>query len=553
MNSQYNFPWLFDKLETLVDQNEPNWFIIKDLSTLIAESKVVSKAITFSIREDGRIFDLPFEKRPGYLVIEEDANSSFISDFRTLVKSRLNSPESLANIFIFQKRISGEESLENETSKGFKELAEEHLETIFKILVKSLNIHYFTHHHLSKTHPNNVQDWLDIFRSAQGFNNISDPVIQILDLVKGDNDNQEIELHRLLLLDPLLRAPLFGWYNFEVVDKDCILVSTLTSNVVEASFLIATVLNKSTLNSKVPIWLSQQIIDICLKLHWNEIGKELLAHSYGIRFRNKNETDVLTSLKSSVGSSIRGVLLAKDAKDDFAIDNFDFPDSYIALFNWASAEKLGDFNAIPDGKRRRIIKNLISSINEFPLQVATSLSQNNTLDFFQSYQYMELKYLNLFPWILTSLLHEEEDTFSSMKKLFYGVRPMFYGGYELRSQAIQFTEFILMILLSIMKIEAPTKKMLENWEKILSHISSTILIPYIHLTERDNRIWDIYSEYKEDYYNNAKYLINKSIGQIIKIKYSSYFDGFMRTFRDVKVALWPFERDDFQTDAPNRL
>lgn len=121
---------------------------------------------------------------------------------------------------------------------------------------------------------------------------------------------------------------------------------------------------------------------------------------------------------------------------------------------------------------------------------------------------------------------------------------MFYGSYSSNLIAIRFTEFILMIVTSINNLHDLSQFELENLNTLITNLSNTLLIPYIHIAEREKEIWDKGNNEQLTFYNPAKHLINDRLREISKGNYAENYNGLFQLLNDVKVAQWPYERDN---------
>src|SRR6202012_4629330 len=96
---------------------------------------------------------------------------------------------------------------------------------------------------------------------------------------------------------------------------------------------------------------------------WLTAGKDLFVHTYGISYRNKNESPLFKLMETELHTVISELLAVEDETSEFWIKNFDFPDSYIAFFNWQvkCGVKLGE---VPDGKRLLITGCFIKALKQ---------------------------------------------------------------------------------------------------------------------------------------------------------------------------------------------
>lgn len=540
MNSLFNTHSFFKEVEANLDsQSEVNWHILYDLSKSIESIE----GLSFSFFNDRRSFDLPFEQHLGYLNVEDSSREDFLGQFKKIILANSTDVLQLANIFVLYTRISANEEFLHELLTQYKSIITVKWEDIFKKLIASLNDKYFAHHYLSVKQPKNVQEWLDIFRSAQGFHTIQDSVIEVLKLIP-DRKGRHIDYNLVLQMRPLLRATLMGWYNFEIDVKTEELFEIIASNETEAAFVAATLLDDIYSDATAPPWLNTEILRVYFKKYWLSIGKPLFVHTYGISYRNKSNNQLFSILEGSIDEVIRELLSDGIDSNQSWINKFDFPETFTAFFSWAAKKTKMQLNDVPASKRLLITNCFVDSLETISIDVVKYISRDNHADPFNSYSYTEVKYQTAFSCFLMYLIAEDNHPTLNRKlnKVFLTIKPLYYGGYNATLMATRFTEFVLMIFLSIDNLHNLSEKMLNNFSQLLTFFNSALMIPYIHLAERDSEIWDYTSTNEVQYYNASKFLINTQLKKTLKGHNAPHISALVSLFEDVKVANWPYER-----------
>jgi hypothetical protein len=121
-------------------------------------------------------------------------------------------------------------------------------------------------------------------------------------------------------------------------------------------------------------------------------------------------------------------------------------------------------------------------------------------------------------------------------------KPLFYGAFPARTIATHFTELMLLIVLSGYRLNGLGKKEFANLNNILQIITDTILIPYVHLVERDDEIWNPESKREGYQYNAGLYLISNALSNIRKKSIYKHYQDFFISIGEVKIAKWPYEQ-----------
>jgi hypothetical protein len=79
-------------------------------------------------------------------------------------------------------------------------------------------------------------------------------------------------------------------------------------------------------------------------------------------------------------------------------------------------------------------------------------------------------------------------------------------------------------------------------KQYLKIITDTVLIPYIHLAERDDEIWNPESEKEVFQFNAGRYLITTALVNIKKHEIAQYYNDFFKSIDSIKIAQWSYER-----------
>lgn len=537
MSSVSEVPVFFDQLRSRINNHQViDWFIVRALSELFEGTN----DLYFSLHDNRRTHDLPFRRHQGYLCVEETLNTAFIMAFSQILNDVLEQPLSLANLYILYTRVSGgEEAFIEELTGLFTNMAQSKREQIFLTLADSLNQHYFAHTTLARETPKTVQDWLNLFRAAQGFDHISDPVIRLIRLIEPKK-RQYVPYTWVLHLKPVVRAPLMGWYHFQLDCPSDELITIISNDASEAAYVGAVLMNEMGPTSITPDWLNQYIIAIFVKQCWSNVGKAVFMHIYGLSYRNKNENPLFKTLEALFHKMLLELIQSSKSEDDVWLTDFDLPDTYIAFFNWITVNQI-KFSEIPRSKGNLLIQTFINQLAAIAAKPEVYFTGNSS-DPWKSYALTEMKYLNTISYLLLYLLDTPAEQLKEMTKVFFNFKPLYFGEYTATYFANRFTEFILLILTAINNLHDLTEEMLQNLDGLLKGLADSVLIPYIHLTERESEIWDLHTNRQPMAHNASKYLINDALKSIRQGHYADHYKNIFDLFDAVKVTEWPYER-----------
>ena len=444
----------------------------------------------------------------------------------------------LANLFIVISRASYTGEEKETLIKNFKKhLGKDSCQNIFNLLIDSLNSEYYKENYSFKN-PVSTNDWLDIFHSTQYMHNISDPLIKCIQLVRSER-SRKVDFELIENMKPLLRAVLVGQYGFDL-DISKGKLKLFYEIFEELTFLSACLINDSAPEKTPPNWLTEALIKNFLEIHWNTIGKEIFVHAFGLSYRNKNRNKLYEKLEDLIHSILLKKLLADETMTKEWINKLEFPNDFIAFFGWLSSKKIVH-SKIPDNNIATILNQFINELQRISKASPTYLAAENSNDPFRSYQLHEGKYQNTIANLLLFLLYATETNHKQLKNICLEFKPFFYGGYKACSLATHFTELMLLIGLSGFHLNGLEENEFKAIKKYLELISGTVLIPYVHLTEREDEIWNPESEKEVFQFSAGRHIITKALVEIQKHQIGEHYQDFFEKINETTVANWNFE------------
>lgn len=529
-----------EQLKTIIQKiisskSKIDWMIVHDIS----KSEIEIEGVEFSFVDGKERYNEPFKTNQGYLSLKTTLSvAGFESKINELLEEFKSNPIALANLFIVLSRASYKGEDKETLLKNFKKkLRKDVCISVFNLLIASLNNEYYKDNHFIKK-PLNTNDWLDIFRSTQYMHGISDPLINCLQLVRSER-NRKLDFDLLEKMKPLLRAVLVGQYGFDLeISKGKL--KKLYQNSEELIFLSACLIDDSAPDQTPPDWLTETLIERFLENHWDTIGKQIFVHAFGLSYRNKNDNRLYDHLKQ-----LSHVILLKKIKTENAetvkwISKFEFPNDFIALFSWLSLNKMSP-SEIPDSNRIEITNQFVSELQRIAKQIPNHLASENSSNPFNSSQLHEGKFQNALAYILLFLLSATDTNKKDLENVCHEFKTLFYGGFRATYLSTHFTELMLLIGLSGIWLNGLGEAEYLALKHYLKIISDTVLIPYIHLKEREDEIWNPESEREVFQWNAGSHLVATALTNVRKHEILRYYQDFFKTIDDIKVSKWNFQ------------
>lgn len=514
-----------------------NWLIVHAIAKLCPTIENVE----FSFVDGKERDDEPFKTNQGYLSLKTPKT---IKSFEKIVSELIQLFETdeiaLANLHIVVSRTSYSGEDRDILAKNYKNnLKPETLKKIYILLVNSLNEVYHQHNYIARHRPKTTDDWLRLFHSTQYLHVISDPLINCLLLVKKTGERL-LDFELIELMHPALRAVLMGWYGYDLCISEEKLDGLLQKKE-EAAFLSACLIDDTAPDKKAPEWLSKKVIELFVNDHWINVGHPIFVHVLGLSFRNKNDNELYKRLAELFHIVLSEKLLIENHGAIDWIHQLKFPDDFIALFAWSQNNNL-KLSDIPENNRAAVLNQFINELRVILDNIPEYLSSENSKDPFISYNLYEPKYQNAIAHLLILLLYATEANMKELERICFSIKLLFYGGYSARSLAIHFTEFLLLIGISARNLNGMEENEFETLQTYLTLLVNTILVPYVHLTERNDEIWNPDSTKNEFQYNAGRYMINLGLSEIRKHEINVHFEGFFKAMDNIKIAEWPYER-----------
>lgn len=526
-----------EQLKTFIQKiisskSKVDWLIVHDIS----KSKVEIEGLEFSFVDGKERYDEPFKTNQGYLSLKTpSAITGFGKISIELLEEFKSNTIALANLFIVLSRASYKGENKETLLKNFKKkLGKDVCTSVFNLLITSLNNEYYKDNYFIKR-PQTTNEWLDIFRSTQYMHSISDPLINCLKSVRSER-NRKIDFDLLENMKPLLRAVLVGHYGFDLeISKSKL--KKLYQNTEELIFLSAYLIDDSAPDKTHPDWLTKTLIERFLENHWEMIGRQIFVHLFGLSFRNKNDNKLYDYLRDLSHAVLLKHLKMDDPETVKWISKFEFPNEFIALFDWLSSKEI-TIEEISDLNRATITNQFVSELQRIVKSIPAYLASVNNSDPFISFQLYEEKYQTALAYILLFLLSATDTNRKNIENVCHEFKTLFYGGFKATYLATHFTELMLLIGLSDNYLNGLDEAEHSSLKKYLKIISDTVLIPYIHLKEREDEVWNPESEREKFQFNAGSHLVIGAMANIRKNEIGKHYEYFFKIIDEVKIAEW---------------
>jgi hypothetical protein len=517
----------------LSEKTTIDWLIVHEIS----KQNIKVDGIEFSFVDGKERLDEPFKTCQGYISLKNDSAikgfDKIVAELSDYFKDNLTA---LSNLFIINTRTSYKGEDKEIILKHFKKkIRQICCAEIFANLIDSLNTEYYKDTRFkSKNNFTSLNEWLEIFQSAQYTHSISDPLLDCLFLVREEHCSS-INYDLFQDMKPLMRAVLIEQYGFTIEMSDTKL-KEIHNNQYELSFLSAYLIDES----QVPNWVSQELISIFINNHWKNIGEQFFIHIFGLSYKNKNQNELNSHLADLMHNILSNKILNDSAGARELIKMLEFPKDFIALFYWFHSKQI-EINTIPDAIRVLVLEQFIGELQRIRKVLPAYFASEHSTDPFSSFQLNEQKYQMALAYLLWFLLFASNEHRKQLKNIFYEFKPLFYGGFRAYHLAMQFAELMLLIGLSVIHLNELDTAEWDAIKKYLSIIEETILIPYIHLAERNSEIWDMNSKKELHQYQAGLYLINEYLCQIRSSGINKHYLELFSKIDEIKVAEWRYE------------
>jgi hypothetical protein len=511
--------------------SEIDWLVVHTIHKSAPKITIVE----FSFIDGKERQDEPFKTNQGYISLKKAVT---IEKFKEIIgelsiEFKAN-PISLANLFIITTRASYAGEDDGTLLSVFKDnIGKENCNIVFNLLINSLNTEYHNDKRYVDKQPENTNEWLTLFHSTQYLHEFSDPITNCLQLVR-DERSRSLEFDLIQNMKPLLRAVLMGWYGYDLTISQAT-QDKIYENEQELTFLSACLIDDFSGEKVLPDWLNSKLVELFVEKYWAKIGKPVFIHVFGISYRNKQENNLYKKLEELLHEILFKKLTNENAEAIKWISLLEFSTDFIALFSWFVKKEV-KYNEIPTSIISELLKQFIKELQRISAELPRHLASENSSDPFNSFQFSEPKYQDAFAHLSLLLLYGTKENFKDIKSVCFSIKPLFYGGFRATYLAIHFTELLLLIGLSGFRLnglDEDGKKVIKNYLKIISDL---LLVPYIHLSERNDEIWNPESKKELLQYNAGQYLVNYAITEINNLEDKRHYDNFIDEINDIKVS-----------------
>lgn len=516
------------KVETvLLRQPAINWFIIDELDE-------INTAKTKSADDEFLRKELPFGRRLRYLSLSLAGCEQFDLGLEALFTRLALDTVALGNLFLLLAYTICPEYTVDWLDRFNRYYSEAEKQQIFEALVQSLNEHYYRGSHYLHSEPKDVPEWIQLFSLSSYRSDISDPSHLLLQLLSRQSSERHIRLTDFIQMNPLVRSHFVSWFGMKVASTSKELSDLLNERPSEICFLAAMLMKEARSDSKVPEWLAPWFIHRLVTESWKEAGRHLFTSIF-----TTEEEPPLSLIYQYLRVLFSEVLSteSKPERERFEwMKELSFPEGYMALCSWMHLHKPACLEQAYPVLGDAITQLFNKLIDEIPIL----FTYDSWQDPLKTYLISKERYRLMFPYLFLGLCYSKLLP-QSLKKWLLELKVYFYGSYKSQHLGIQYVEFLILTALSIIDIEEADAEVQSYAAEYLHAITDTVLVPYVHLSERNDYVWDR-STKKGEYSNSGCQLMNKQLRKLHdNPNWAFLFDKFLRAFSEIKVAKWPFE------------
>ncbi len=513
----------------LIVIDRPDWMIVRRLYESLHEDV----HIKFSLFDDWRWKnELPFGKHQGFISFRDATLPEITTLITSLYDKVADNDVAVANLWILTDRIT----LRTDSdllSILKKKLPDTQHKRVYKILVDSLRKQVVNNDAVEPM-PLRLKEWQ---RYINGYDYKAGELAEsILFLV---SDRRVVGLADLLLLSPRFVGSLIGFWGVRVhltpAEAMCI------TDPHRLAFLAA--IAASQTYYYLPQWLTQEFVSRLVHDTASGIGLELLRDVFKPMppgaVTNRHRLRLIAYCKEAVSE----ILMGNEETAKEWISRLDGVKDIPQVLYIISLSRI----VVSDEIKNRIANHCIIGLKAITADFGRSLSDKHSRYNLTSLQLMTPDSMAAMAVFGECLAKIDEEGKKWFKKMLFEIKPLFAGGYDAKSLAMFTTELLLCSFISGAIWQSC---MYANEVTTLSHLIDEmgrfIMIPYVHLAERSDAVWDPGYSATQFHPDNPRLLLNHLIknGMVNKDYHPARIisDNIVDIIHKTSTILWPFER-----------
>lgn len=539
MDKQYDF--LYRYLENITVLK---WDIIHDLKLRMPPTDTIS--FSTDRKTDHRY---PFDFHLGYLCLKDendetgDVLNQYSEMLMNLVDRFTGNLIALGNIFIIILRSSFRGDDKGDLIERFKSrIGAEQSVDVFLILNDSLSETLYKNNNNIIKSPQNVEEWIKLFRAASYLDCHALDYNQLLKLISQESI---IDFQWTSKIPPVVLVILIDFYGLKISFTYDIIKKMDCFSEKKIAFTVAYII-ESFHHPEALEWFNCDVADSLILTHWDQGGKELinrLCLEKTKQQNNKSSTN-LNLIYTALANSITKKL--KDDKFTAWLKELSFPREHINVLNLALeytkvCDGGYDLSQLSEVFKSTLLNNVFDAICKSEPLIKGLINNNTSFSIFELHT-LDTNYENYLVVLCCQLLNEDSGLIKVFENLCFEYRQYFYCEYDSLRIAVEFVEFILLVLLSIVNIPELDNNQLKMWKNLVGLVIDIVLYPYVAVAEEEEYIWNPEYDFMIDYPTKSKYYLNRYLHDLYKSKYRAVADDLFSKLSEHKTAIWPYER-----------
>jgi hypothetical protein len=527
---------LFTAIENVTrNSTEVNWLIIH----AVADEFPESAPGRFSFVDKQQVMSEPFGFRQGYLSLEQAELEPFKALLVRLIDKYDDNPAILANLFILQSRVSMAQADSEALRDFFKSaVGTARIPFLYDTLIRSLNNKFFGHTSIDQQPVADAKDWHRLFVGSARAGRAHEVLLSVVLLV-SDNIPLGVDFRFVRPMKPMIRASLCGFWAMGILmDRED--VKSLVEESKELPFLTTFLINRSKSRFPMADWITIDLIRSFFA-DWKRTGSFFLEQVFGGYWRRTIEQDGIKQLETLTRAVVAELIVHDGSVTARWIECLGFPGDFLGLFASIGKGQLA-YHDIPFVNKGRILKKALQDLDavfkHLEVYVGENLDKSGPSKWFLS----DVNFQNCLSFLLCLYLEvSDEDSQKRFKHLCFETKLLYYGAYETTSLARRLAEMILLTCLSGDSIRNMTDIMLENLEKLQAVVVETMLVPYVHTTEREEEIWNPEFEGVPGLLRSEYLLVNDALDRIKRnVDILGLYKTLLLAIDEIAIARWPF-------------
>lgn len=518
---------ILEQLVLLINRDKPQWMIVRDLNAVFAGDR----RLGFSLFDDWQSGRLPFDRHQGFVTFRCAGADGLKAVITALCDAAKEKVCAIGNLWILIDCLNCTNKESFDIQNLFRSLIPlERRRAAFDWIVPYVRDEAYRYIPDRNDLPASIGGWMRFTISSDAH----DYAHFLASLIAGDGS---IGLADLFKLPPYLIGALVGFMGYRLALSAA--EALAVTEEAQVAFLAAQMLNYGGDASSVPEWMSRDLVYGLMVDRAETVGLDLFRRAWTYHPQQTRFPRQQRWLRRLTRSVVTELLSAGDATALRWIGTLDLVDHVPLVLLMMDNPRIPIPDAVHEKMGRHILERLQAEVNGLAADLAgercrvriTSTRMN--LPGASRIARMACR-------MIVGVWPQVEK---SVRNMLYAVRGLFYGGWHARRFASAFVESLLFVVLHA-ETEGETE--LQDVMKLIDCMDRTVMTPYVHLTEREETIWDDgfqltpYSPELNTVVINSclRYLLARGNDESRRIA-----GALADSIRHTSTTPWPFERE----------